>query len=135
MAADVRNSSTLTSSLTVQINEAERRLRNRRQLVGIRSATLGQTLRQWITDPTLLFWAGGMGFLMGELTQHQKQKSQDMDHSPDPGHPFFETALNLIKLVHWAQTLFSVLPGARAQPSSPLEASVQATDRSQEKSK
>lgn len=134
MTTDLRSPSPRTAALAVQISEAERRLRNRRRLVRVRGATLGRTLHQRMTAPAMLLLAGGLGFLMGELTRRQTPQSRGMDRSPDSGHPFFETALNLIKLVHWAQTLFSVLPG-RTPPSSPLEASVQATDRSQENSK
>jgi hypothetical protein len=135
MTTDLRNPSPRTAALAVQISEAERRLRNRRRLVRVRGATLGRTLHQRMTAPAMLLLAGGLGFLMGELTRRQTPQSRGMDRSPDSGHPFFETALNLIQLVTWARALFTALPGAGRQPSSPLEEPVQTTDRSQENSK
>jgi hypothetical protein len=120
MALNLRSPNTLTTSLNDQIREAGDRLRNRRRLVQVRGATLGRTLHQRITDPALLLWAGGMGFLIGELTRRQTpQAPRDTDRSPDAGHPLFETALNLIKLVDWGHTLFTALPGARTPPREP----------------
>lgn len=124
MAADRRSPSALTASLTVQISEAEGRLRNRRRSVRVRGATLGRMLRQRMTDPALLLWAGGLGFLLGELTRRRTPQSGGMDRSPDSGHSFFETVLNLIQLGTWARTLFATLPGVGTRPSSPSEASV-----------
>ena len=132
MATDLRSPSPLTASLTVQISEAEGRLRNRRRLVRVRGAALGRTLHQRITAPAMLLWAGGLGFIVGELTQRPTPQSRSTDRSPDSGHSFFETALNLIRLVTWARTLFAALPGAGTQPSAPLKAPVQTPDRSQE---
>jgi hypothetical protein len=132
MATDLRGPSPLTSSLTVQIREAECQLRNRRRFVRVRGAALGGTLHRRMTAPASLLWAGGMGFLLGELTRRPTPQSRSTDRSPDSGHSFFETALNLIQLVTWARTLFAALPGAGTQPSSPLKAPVQAPDRSQE---
>ena len=121
MTTDLRSPSPRTASLAVQISEAERRLRNRRRWVRVRGATLGRTLHQRMTAPALLLSASGLGFLMGELTRRQTSKSRGADRSPDSGNPFFETALNLIKLGTWAHTLFAALPGARTQASSPSE--------------
>ena len=135
MTTDLRSPSPRTAALAVQISEAERRLRNRRRLVRVRGATLGRTLHQRMTAPAMLLLAGGLGFLMGELTRRQTPTSRGTDRSPDSGHPFFETLLNLIKLVTWVRTLFTALPSAGRQPSSPLEEPVQTTDRSQENSK
>ncbi|MCC8994479.1 MAG: hypothetical protein LM550_12495 [Candidatus Contendobacter sp.] len=98
MSTNFLNSSTFSSSLTVQITEAERRLQNRHRLVRIRGAMLGRTLQQRMTDPVLLLWAGGLGFLMGEFTQRQIPKLPRLDHSPDAGRSFFETVLDLIKM-------------------------------------
>ncbi len=109
MAIDLRSPSTLTSSLNDQIREAERRLQNRRRLVRIRGAALGRTLRQRITGPTGLLWAGGVGFLVGELTPRPAPQARGADHSLELELPFFETALNLIKLTSWARTLFTAL--------------------------
>jgi len=116
MSTDLQSPRTLTTSLNDQIREAGDRLRNRRRFVRIRGATLGRTLRQRITDPAGLLWAGGLGFLLGELTH----RSRNRDRAPDSGHPFFESVLNLIKLVNWGHTLFTALPGAGTPPREPL---------------
>ncbi len=119
MSTNLQRPSTLTTSLNEQIREAGDRLRNRRRLVRVRGAALGRTLHQRIADPAGLLWAGGMGFLLGEFTQRQKPQSRDKNRSPDSGHSFFESALNLIKLVNWGYTLFTALPGAGTLPREP----------------
>lgn len=134
MAADLRSPSTLIVPLAIQIGEAERRLQNRRRLVQIRGAALRQMLHQRMTSPTMLLLAGGLGFVMGELTRRPTPQSRGTDRSPDSGYPFFETVLNFIKLATWARALFTALPGAGTQPSSPLETPVQTPDQSQENS-
>lgn len=120
MSTDLQSPSTLTTSLNNQIREAGSRLRNRRQLVRVRGATLGRTLYQRITDPALVLWTGGgLGFLIGELTQRPIPLLRDRDHSPDSGHPFFESALNLIKLVNGGYALFTALSDAGTPPREP----------------
>jgi hypothetical protein len=120
MSTHPQSSSTLTTSLNERIREAGDRLHNRRRSVRERGATLGRTLHQRITDPTLLWWAGGIGFLFGELTRPTPQ-SRATDRPPDSGHSFFERALNLLKLVNWGHTytLFTALSGARSPPREP----------------
>jgi hypothetical protein len=130
MATDRRSPRTLTPSLTVQIGEAERRLQNRRRLVGVRGVALRQKVQEWITDPTVLLWAGGIGFLIGELTSRPTPKPQGSDPSPNPGHPFFDTARTVITLVTLARPLFSALPGAQTQHPSASDAPTHAPDRS-----
>ncbi|MDQ5911288.1 MAG: hypothetical protein QG599_3385 [Pseudomonadota bacterium] len=120
MSSDLKSPNTLATSLNEQIREAGYRLQNRRQLVRVCSATLGRTLYQRITAPAWLLWTGGgMGFLLGEFTRCQKTPSRDQDRSPDSGHTFFESTLNLIKLVNWGHALFTALPGAGIPPREP----------------
>lgn len=123
MTINLRSPSPRTASLAVQISEAGDRLRNRRRLVRVRGATLGRTLHQRMTAPAMLLLAGGLGFLVGEFTRRQTPQSRGADRSPDSGHLFFETVLNLIKLVNWGHTLFTLLPGAGTQASSPSKTS------------
>jgi hypothetical protein len=125
MSTNLQSPRTLTTSLNDQIREASGRLRNRRRLVRVRGAKLGRTLYQRITAPAGLLWVGGgLGFLLGDLTHRPKAPSRDRDRSPDAGHPFFENALSLMKLVHWGHALFKALPGAgtppREQPTSSI---------------
>jgi len=122
MSTHPQSPSTLIPSLNDQIREAGDQLRNRRRFVQVRGATLGRTLYQRITAPAGLLWTGGgMGFLLGELTQRQTPQSRDTDRPSDSGHPFFKSALNLLKLVNWGHTytLFTALSGARSQPREP----------------
>lgn len=118
MSISFGNPSIFPSSLTVQITKAERQLQNRHRSVRVCGATLGRTLHERMTDPVLLLWAGGLGFFLGEFTQRQIPKLPRLDHSSDAGHPFFETALDLIKLATSIRNLWAALPG------SPLFASL-----------
>ena len=111
MSTNIRNPGIFSSSLTIQISKAERRLYNRKRLVQIRGAMLGRTLQQRMTDPILLVLAGSLGFFIGELSQRQITRPPSLDHSPDARHPFFETALDLIKLVTSIRNLLITLTG------------------------
>ena len=115
-----------TSSLTAQIIDAERRLQSRRRLVGVRGVALRRTVQEWMTKPTTLLWAGGMGFLIGELTQRQTPRPQDSDPSPNPGHPFFDAARTVVTLATLARPFFSALAGARTERPPASDASAQA---------
>ena len=125
MAANIPSPGTLPLSLTGQIGAAEHRLQNQRRLVRVRGATLNRKVRQWVTDPGVLLWVGGIGFLIGEITQHHTPKPQGPDPAPDAGHPFFEAARNLITLATLARPLFSALPGETTPPSSASDAPVE----------
>lgn len=126
MATNIRSPGTLTPSLASQIGEAERRLQNRRRLVRVRGAALSRTLRQWMTDPGVLLGVGGIGFLIGELTQRRTPKPQAPGPSPNARHPFFDTVRTLISLASLARPLFSALPGAREPFPAASDASAQA---------
>ena len=130
MATDVPSPRARTASLSAQIGDAERRLQNRRRLLGARGVALRRTLQEWMTDPTVLLWAGGMGFLIGELTQRHTPKPQGSDPSPNPGYPLFDAARTVITLVTLARPLFSALPGAQRQHPSASDAPTQGPDRS-----
>lgn len=127
MSTNIRNPGIFSSSLTIQISKAERRLHNRKRLVQIRGAMLGRTLRQRMTDPVLLLWAGSLGFLMGELTRCQMPKLPRLDDPPEAGHPFFKTALDLIKLVTSIRKLLTTLAGSSMPLSWSLAESTKTT--------
>ena len=126
MATELPIPRTPTSSLTAQISEAERRLQDRRRLVGFRGVALRRTVQEWMTEPTVLLWAGGMGFLVGELTKRQAPKPQGLSPSPNPGHSVFDTARTVIALATLARPLFSALPGARTKRPSASGAEAEA---------
>ena len=126
MATELPSPRAPTSSLTAQISDAERQLQNRRRLVGVRSVALRRTVQEWMTEPTVLLWAGGMGFLVGELTKRQTPEPQGPNPSPNPGHPLFDTARTAIALATLARSVFSALPGARTERPPASDASAQA---------
>jgi len=95
-------------SLKAQIRAAERELMNRQQRVGVRTATLVRNIHQQVTAPATLLLAGGIGFILGELTQRQSAKSRSAagklrttETTP------LRTALNLMTSIH---TLYTALP-------------------------
>ena len=95
-------------SLTAQIREAEQQIVIRQQGVGVRTATLIKKIHYEMTAPSTLLLAGGIGFIIGELTKRQTTSSPDATNkrstvqiSP------VKTALNLITLVH---SLYIALP-------------------------
>lgn len=75
MAANIPSPGALPLSLTGQIGAAEHRLQNQRRLVRVRGATLNRKLRQWVPDRGMLLWVGGLGFLIGEITQRHTPRA------------------------------------------------------------
>lgn len=95
-------------SLRAQIRAAERELLNRQQRVGVRTATLVRNIHQQVTAPATLLLAGGIGFILGELTHRQTTQSRGAagklrttETTP------LRTALNLMTSIH---TLYTALP-------------------------
>lgn len=58
-------------SLTVQISDAERQVLKGQEVVGIRTTALIRKMHQQMTAPSTLLLAGGIGFIIGELTKRQ----------------------------------------------------------------
>lgn len=56
-------------TLSAQIRATERRVLNRQRQVGIHTAVITQQLKRQISTPPNLLLAGGIGFILGELTQ------------------------------------------------------------------
>jgi hypothetical protein len=125
MATILPSPRTLTSSLTVQIGEAERRLQKGQRLVGVRGVALRRGVQEWMADPAALLWAGGMGFLIGEVTRRQGTKPQDSSPAPNPGHSFFDTARSVVALATLVRPLFSARPGASTSRPSESDAAAQ----------
>ncbi|HEY8096694.1 MAG TPA: hypothetical protein VIE65_11475 [Methylobacter sp.] len=99
----------LPKSLTAQINAAERQVLNRQQEVGIRTATLVRNIHQQMTAPATLLLAGGIGFIIGELTKRQTSKKRPgtVDKPQATESSPLRIALNLITS---ARTLYTALP-------------------------
>lgn len=95
-------------SLTAQINDAERQVLNRQQEVGIRTATLVRKIHQQMTAPATLLLAGGIGFVIGELTKCQTSKFRG---TADRSHAAETTPLRVaLNLMTSARTLYTALP-------------------------
>lgn len=95
-------------SLTAQINAAERQVLNRRQEVGIRTAALVRKIRHQMTAPATLLLAGGIGFMIGELTKRPTAKFRGTVDKP---HTAETTPLRIaLNLMTSARTLYTALP-------------------------
>jgi 2-phosphoglycerate kinase len=97
-----------SKSLRTQIRNVERELLNRQQRTGVRTATLVRKIQQQMTAPATLLLAGGIGFILGELTQRQTAKSRGAaDKLRTTETTPLRTGLNLITSIH---TLYTALP-------------------------
>jgi len=95
-------------SLRAQIKAAERELLNRHRRVGVRTATLVRNIHQQVTTPATLLLAGGIGFILGELTQRQTTQSRGVaDKVRTTETTPLRTALSLMTSIH---TLYTALP-------------------------
>lgn len=95
-------------SLKAQIKAAERELLNRQRRVGVRTARLARNIHQQVTARATLLLAGGIGFILGELTQRQTTKSRGAaDKLRTTETTPLRTALNLMTSIH---TLYMALP-------------------------
>lgn len=98
----------MAKSLTTQIEDAEQLVLDRQRKVGIRTAMLTRKSYRQITDPVTLLLAGGIGFIIGELTKRRPQKLRGGAGKPYTAETTpLKTALNLITS---AQTLYTALP-------------------------
>jgi len=97
-----------SGSLESKISDVERQVLQRQQRVGIRTTTLIQKIHQQMTAPATLLLAGGIGFIMGELTARQTPNSGGNADKPRAAETSpLTTALNLITSV---RTLYMALP-------------------------
>ncbi len=108
MIRTYRSSVSKSRSLTAQIREAEQQIVIRQQGVGVRTATLVKKIHQEITAPSTLLLAGGIGFIIGELTKRQTTYNRDSANKQrTTGTLPLRTALNLLSSIH---TLDTALP-------------------------
>jgi hypothetical protein len=108
MMADYLLNRSKPKSLTAQIRDAERQVLNRQRRVGVSAATLVRKIHQQMTAPATLLLAGGIGFIIGELTKRQPPKSPGTADKPRADEPSpLTTALNLITSI---RTLYMALP-------------------------
>ena len=97
-----------SKSLTAQIRDAEQKILIRHRGVGVRATTLIKKIHQEMTAPSTLLLAGGIGFIIGELTKRQTTNSPDAANKQNTVQISpLKTALNLITLMH---SLYIALP-------------------------
>lgn len=95
-------------SLAAQIRAAEQQIVIRQQGVGVRTATLIKKIHQEITAPSTLLLAGGIGFIIGELTKRPTTNIRDTANKQNTTETSpLRTALNLLTSMH---TLYTALP-------------------------
>jgi hypothetical protein len=98
-----------STSLTAQIRVAEQKILIRHRGAGVRATILIKKIHQEMTAPSTLLLAGGIGFIIGELTKRQTNNSRGTTDKPraiEETSPL-TTALNLIASAH---TLYMALP-------------------------
>lgn len=93
--------------LANQIRDAERRVSNRQRSVGVHAATLARQVRQQMTAPASLLLAGGVGFILGELTRCQAPAQGGTAQPHAAAATPVRTTLTLITTAH---TLYMALP-------------------------
>ncbi|HSD39069.1 MAG TPA: hypothetical protein VLC92_16270 [Rhodocyclaceae bacterium] len=104
------------TSLTRQIEDAEREILGRNALVSARASLLGDTarnaLRQHLTSPGTLLWAAGFGFFAGELSRpkpirRRKHADHDDDEEDAPG--VFSTLLQYVAIARSLAPMLSAV--------------------------
>ncbi|WP_432744859.1 hypothetical protein ABXJ76_05380 [Methylobacter sp. G7] len=95
-------------TLAVQIRDTERQLLSRQQGIDIRTATLIRKIHRQLATPATLLLAGGIGFIIGELTKrYPPPKFRSSVARPQTvGTSPLRIVLNLIAS---ARTLYSAL--------------------------
>jgi hypothetical protein len=101
---------------------AERQVLDRRRVVGLRVSMLVQNLRRQLTSPATLFFAGGLGFAAGHITERQAFTQSNAEHPRASHNKLFGKALKLIALVRILSRTF---------PSAVMDPSVQSGSSSQ----
>ncbi|MGG7056593.1 hypothetical protein [Nitrosomonas sp. ANs5] len=101
------------ASLITQIRNVEQRVLEHHRVVGISSATLLKEIQQQLTSPSSLLLAGGIGFLLSELTKSRSSKSHSTDEDKShaakttPIDRLYQTALSLIGPANALYTAFA----------------------------
>jgi hypothetical protein len=96
------------ASLSVQINAAEQQVLNRKRKIGIGTKALVKKMQQQMIAPSTFLLAGGIGFLIGEITKREPSKIRDTTDKPHAVETSpLKTALSLVTSI---QTLYTALP-------------------------
>ncbi len=96
------------TSLSAQIKDAEQQVLNRKRKIGIDTTALVQKMQQQMLAPSTFLLAGGVGFLIGEITKRKPSKIRDTTDKPHAVETSpLKTALSLVTSI---QTLYTALP-------------------------
>ncbi|MBK7543722.1 MAG: hypothetical protein IPP10_18500 [Candidatus Competibacteraceae bacterium] len=85
-------------SLAEKIADTENRILERRRLLVARRTFVAQRVREQVTSPAILLLAGGVGFIVGELTRSKQQASSDQKATPMAS-PLLQVVGNIVELV------------------------------------
>ena len=85
-------------SITEQIAETENRILERQRLIASRRTVLTEHLRQRATSPAVLLLAGGIGFIVGELTRGHQKTAYYGDSVPAPS-PLLQVAGTVVESI------------------------------------
>jgi hypothetical protein len=97
-------------SLKAEIRNAEQQIVIRQRGISVRSTTLVRKIHQQITAPATLLLAGGIGFIIGELTRRRSSSNHGVSGKQrTKGSSPLRSALNLLTSIH---TLYMALPTA-----------------------
>lgn len=95
MMADDTRQDEQKLSLTARIENTERQLQQRWEVLDIRQQLLKDHVRDGLTSPTTLLAAAGVGFVIGDLTRGKRKepvrKDSAREEAEDRG-PVFSTA-------------------------------------------
>lgn len=89
-------------SLAEQIADTEQRILERRRLIDKRRVFLTQHIRQRATSPATLLLAGGLGFIVGELTRGSTNAASE-GRSVPAASPLLQAAGNAVE---WVRPIF-----------------------------
>lgn len=104
MAIDLKS-----KTLAVQIRDTERQLLSRQQGIDSRTATLIRKIHRQLATPATLLLAGGIGFIIGELTKHHPPKFRSSVVKPQTvGTSPLRVVLNLIASARSLYTALSI---------------------------
>ena len=109
-----------SAGLKTQIAQIEKRILDRQQLIRHHVAACRQDLWNSLTSPTVLFSAGGIGFVLGTLSRRNSADSHDgLAAGPPPG----KRLDGLLKCIAMIRTFLPTLRFAANWLFPPPEAS------------
>lgn len=85
-------------SLAEKIADTENRILERRRLLVARRTFVAQRIRDQVTSPAVLLLAGGVGFIVGELTRSKRRAPSDESVTPAAS-PLLQVVGDVVELV------------------------------------